>query len=174
MLLNGIFFMFAVALCFWSYRKYFSVINLITKELLAINEKLGKINADDYVNSFDDIDHIMQEEDYIKVIWLDFSSSLTYFRSSNEEFSRRYAITSAGEFFRFSSITKNIDTTYWKNFGGIFTGIGILGTFLGLTIGLLGVDLTTSDTAALKEGIGNLLSGISVHLLHLYLVFCLL
>lgn len=42
---------------------------------------------------------------------------------------------------------------------GVFTGIGILGTFVGLTIGLLGID--TSSTAALQGGISVLLSGMT-------------
>ena len=133
----------------------------MTKELLSVNENLGKINADDYANNFNDIDKVMKNNNSVKNIWLDFCSSLTT-ASLEDDKKRRYAITSAGGFFRFSTITQSINVAYWKNFGGIFTGIGIFGTFLGLTIGLLGVDLTTSDTAALKEGIGNLLSGISV------------
>lgn len=161
MLLNGIFLLIALALCFFAYKKYFSVIDLMTKELLSVNENLGKINADDYANNFNDIDKVMKNNNSVKNIWLDFCSSLTT-ASLEDDKKRRYAITSAGEFFRFSTITQSINVAYWKNFGGIFTGIGIFGTFLGLTIGLLGVDLTTSDTAALKEGIGNLLSGISV------------
>lgn len=161
MLLNGIFLLIALALCFFAYKKYFSVIDLMTKELLSVNENLGKINADDYANNFNDIDKVMKNNNSVKNIWLDFCSSLTT-ASLEDDKKRRYAITSAGEFFRFSTITQSINVAYWKNFGGIFTGIGIFGTFLGLTIGLLGVDLATSDTAALKEGIGNLLSGISV------------
>lgn len=161
MLLNGIFLLIALALCFFAYKKYFSVIDLMTKELLSVNENLGKINVDDYANNFNDIDKVMKNNNSVKNIWLDFCSSLTT-ASLEDDKKRRYAITSAGEFFRFSTITQSINVAYWKNFGGIFTGIGIFGTFLGLTIGLLGVDLTTSDTAALKEGIGNLLSGISV------------
>ena len=161
MLLNGIFLLIALALCFFAYKKYFSVIDLMTKELLSVNENLGKINADDYANNFNDIDKVMKNNNSVKNIWLDFCSSLTT-ASLEDDKKRRYAITSAGEFFRFSTKTQSINVAYWKNFGGIFTGIGIFGTFLGLTIGLLGVDLTTSDTAALKEGIGNLLSGISV------------
>lgn len=162
MLLNGFFLFIAFALYFWSYKKYFLAVNLLRKELLSVNKRLKKINIDEYITNFDEIDKIMKESDSVKEIWEDFCSSLTIFKDLNENSSKRYTITSAGEFFRFNRITKNINITYWKNFGSVFTGVGIFGTFLGLTIGLLGVDLTTSDTGVLKDGIGNLLSGISV------------
>lgn len=47
----------------------------------------------------------------------------------------------------------------WSGLAGTFTGIGILGTFIGLTIGLAGVD--TSSTGALSSSISGLLGGMS-------------
>ena len=59
-------------------------------------------------------------------------------------------------------MTKDISMSYWQNFGSVFTGIGLLGTFLGLVLGLEGVDLSSSDVIVLKEGIGALLKGIYI------------
>ena len=50
--------------------------------------------------------------------------------------------------------------TFWQNYGGIFTGLGILGTFAGLTSGLQDIDMTSGDIETLKNGIAKLLSGV--------------
>lgn len=48
-----------------------------------------------------------------------------------------------------------------KAIPGILTELGILGTFVGLTLGLNHVELGTADVNTLKQGIISLLSGIS-------------
>lgn len=50
--------------------------------------------------------------------------------------------------------------TFWQSYGGIFTGLGILGTFVGLTIGLSGLDISGNDIETLQSGIVKLLSGV--------------
>ena len=63
--------------------------------------------------------------------------------------------------------------TFWQSYGGIFTGLGILGTFAGLTYGLSGVDMTSGDIETLKNGIANLLSGVeSAFVTSLVGIFC--
>jgi len=44
---------------------------------------------------------------------------------------------------------------------GVFTSLGILGTFLGLVMGLSGLTLSAADTAALLEGMEKLIGGMS-------------
>jgi hypothetical protein len=45
---------------------------------------------------------------------------------------------------------------------GIFVALGIFGTFLGLVLGLQGLDITKLETEALKQGVGRLVSGLSL------------
>ena len=60
-------------------------------------------------------------------------------------------------------------------YGGIFTGLGILGTFIGLTFGLSGVDMTNDDVETLKAGVKHLLSGVSsAFITSLVGIFCAL
>ena len=59
----------------------------------------------------------------------------------------------------FSNLSAGISIEFWQNLAGVFTGLGILGTFLGLTIGLLGFDMSSSAT--IQKGISNLLNGTS-------------
>lgn len=44
-------------------------------------------------------------------------------------------------------------------FPSLLTGLGILGTFLGLSLGLANVDLASDNLAVLRQGLGSLLSG---------------
>lgn len=44
----------------------------------------------------------------------------------------------------------------------ILVAIGVLGTFIGLVIGLKGLDIDTNDTAVLKHGINQLISSASI------------
>lgn len=49
--------------------------------------------------------------------------------------------------------------SFWQAYGGIFTGLGILGTFLGLTYGLSGLDMS-NNIETLQNSIKKLLSGV--------------
>jgi len=59
-------------------------------------------------------------------------------------------------------IFSKINLQFYRAVPGILTGLGILGTFLGLTLGLSRIKLGTSDVNVLKEGIKGLLSGVSM------------
>lgn|GEM_PF-3051030 len=54
---------------------------------------------------------------------------------------------------------EQINLRFWAALPGLFLGIGILGTFLGLTLGIEGFD--TSDPDTIQESINTLLSGMA-------------
>ena len=97
----------------------------------------------------------------ISGIWSDFSKTLTKWKNPQGG-DELYSTVEAREYFRYNTVVNDINDNFWQNYGSIFTGVGILGTFLGLVMGLNGVDLSSSDVNVLKEGIGTLLQGISV------------
>lgn len=86
--------------------------------------------------------------------WRSFEQTLT--RTSDAV----YSTIDAAEFFSERTLTRGMNMSFWQAYGGIFTGLGILGTFAGLTFGLSGVDMTSGDIDVLKDGIKNLLSGV--------------
>ena len=86
--------------------------------------------------------------------WRSFEQTLT--RTSETV----YSTIDAAEFFSERTLTRGMNMSFWQAYGGIFTGLGILGTFAGLTFGLSGVDMTSGDIDVLKDGIKNLLSGV--------------
>ena len=156
----GIFGVIDLVLAFYAYRNYFSKLSAKNSEIQFAIEQLQKYSVQDYSMRFEDINRLLLQNATIKDIWRDFSQNLTKSKSS-EGRDELFAPVEAGEFFRYSLVIKDINNSFWQNFGSIYTGIGIFGTFLGLMIGLRGVDLSSSDVAVLKEGIGSLLSGIS-------------
>ena len=102
-------------------------------------------------------------------LWKDFSATLT--KTPDGTFST----VSASEFFSTQNITRGMNMSFWQAYGGIFTGLGILGTFLGLTLGLRGLDMTSGDVEVLKGGIVNLLTGVeTAFVTSLVGIFCAL
>jgi hypothetical protein len=57
-------------------------------------------------------------------------------------------------------VDTKLNTEFFKHLPGILTGIGIIGTFTGLLIGLNGFTPDTSDLTKLSEGLKYLMSGV--------------
>lgn len=147
---------------FWlAWHHYITNIKHKTSDTKDIFNELNSFSKDDYNLKFEDINKIFNNNQTWNVVWSDFKSTLTR-NTINVDYDELYSPVDAGEFFCVSAVTKDINISYWQNFSGTFTGVGILGTFLGLVLGLSGVDLASSDVTVLKEGIGALLNGISV------------
>ncbi|MBC7342247.1 MAG: anti-phage defense ZorAB system ZorA [Clostridia bacterium] len=66
----------------------------------------------------------------------------------------------AKQFFNdYTLVWSKLNFRFFSFVPSLFTGLGILGTFVGLTLGLTQVDLHTEDVEVLKEGIKALLGG---------------
>ena len=139
----------------------FSPMRTKSKSILKTCEELEQFHENEYEIRYEDIDNVCQGNASIKEAWNNFKKTITRYKEDSGKH-KLSSIVSAEDFFRISDVAKGINLSYWQNFGGIFTGIGIFGTFMGLVIGLWGVDLSSSDVTILREGIGNLLNGISV------------
>lgn len=157
---NAVFFIIDAVLVTLVWNRGISPLKKIQADIQEIFLKLKSISPEDYVQQFEDIDKIFRADAYLKNAWEEYRKTLV--RSRDEDGNQTlYSAMDAASFFRHSEITKSINVAYWQNFGGIFTGVGIFGTFAGLTLGIAGIDLTSGDVTVLKEGIGALLSGIS-------------
>lgn len=157
---NAVFFIIDAVLVALVWNRGISPLKKIQADIQEIFLKLKSISPEDYVRQFEDIDKIFRADAYLKNAWEEYRKTLV--RSRDEDGNQTlYSAMDAASFFRHNEITKSINVAYWQNFGGIFTGVGIFGTFAGLTLGIAGIDLTSGDVTVLKEGIGALLSGIS-------------
>ncbi len=101
-----------------------------------------------------DVAAALKKSKPIESAWKAFANSLT---KADDVL---YSTVDASEFFSVAALTQGLNMTFWQSFGGIFTGLGILGTFFGLTFGLYGVDMTSGDIEVLKGSIQQLLSGV--------------
>ena len=131
----------------------------INRAVRAVYDQLRAISPEAYVQQFEDIEKLFLADAYLAPVWMEYRKTLVRSVEDGEE--RLFSAIDASAFFRPSEITKTADVSYWQNFGGVFTGVGILGTFAGLTLGIRGIDLASGDVTVLKDGIGALLSGIS-------------
>ena len=135
-----------------------SAVNLEIKNFLAWSET---------EREFQDIDAELKNYNRLLPMWKIFEKSLT---KTNDA---AYSTTDAADFFSPQNLTHGMNMTFWQSYGGIFTGLGILGTFAGLTYGLSGVDMTSGDIETLKNGIAKLLSGVeSAFVTSLVGIFC--
>ena len=136
------------------------MINKLVVDIKQVNEKIANISEEDAVNNFENINNIFNRHSGISDIWKEYSKTLISIMHGGKH--EIYSTEEASSYFNFENITAKIDIPFWQNLGGVFTGIGILGTFLGLTIGLKDIDINTSDISQLKAGIGQLLDGIGL------------
>lgn len=138
---------------------FYSQCDKISKALEQTAEELKKIRRDEYELRYYDIDNIISDNKFLKESWNEYKKTLTTYQ--NSDIVHLYSTQATSDYINFYAIVRNLNIEFWQNLGGIFTGIGIFGTFAGLVIGLHGIDVTTANVDAMKAGIGNLLSGIS-------------
>ena len=117
-------------------------------KISAVNSDIEKVLVDS------DLAEALKNSESLAPAWKNFEKSLT---KVDDKF---YSTIDAAEFFNPQNLTRGMNMTFWQNYGGIFTGLGILGTFAGLTFGLRGVDMTSGDIETLKSSIAQLLSGV--------------
>lgn len=102
------------------------------------------------------VDAALKDSELLAPVWRNFEKSLTKTKEQT------YSTVDAAEFFSPQNLTRGMNMTFWQSYGGIFTGLGILGTFVGLTYGLSKVDVTSEDIEVLKNGVKNLLSSVEL------------
>lgn len=144
--------MFAIA-CFY-YKKYYNKIKKIVLELENLNKKLQSMDNSAIENDYETISQSFLEDPIIGEVWLEYEKTLTVVDD------KVYSTVAAEYYFSEDSmITAKFNKHLYNNLGGVFTGLGILGTFVGLSFGLYGIDMTSNDVEVIKKGISGLLSG---------------
>lgn len=118
------------------------------KKISDINEQIEQVlNVQDIVTA-------LNESELLTATWKAFEKTLTTVDGKS------YSTIDASEIFNQQNLTRGMNMTFWQNYGGIFTGLGIFGTFVGLTFGLSSVDMTSDNIEVLQNGIKQLLSGV--------------
>lgn len=118
--------------------------------------KILSLNAEvEQILKAQDVAAALKKSETLASAWKAFANSLTKADDVH------YSTVDASEFFSVAALTQGLNMTFWQSFGGIFTGLGILGTFAGLTYGLYDLNITNGDIDTLKNSIADLLSGVN-------------
>ena len=127
------------------------------KEIETYLDILKKYNPQNVNAYFESLSQVMENSDLIKGIWRKYQRTLISI--PGKDGLEKYSTVESESYFSVAAFTEGMKGGLWSGLAGTFTGIGILGTFIGLTIGLAGVD--TSSTGALSSSISGLLGGMS-------------
>ena len=127
------------------------------KEIETYLDILKKYNPQNVNVYFESLSQKMENSDLIKGIWRKYQRTLISIPGNDGL--EKYSTVESESYFSVAAFTEGMKGGLWSGLAGTFTGIGILGTFIGLTIGLAGVD--TSSTGALSSSISGLLGGMS-------------
>lgn len=127
------------------------------KEIETYFDILKKYNPQNVNVYFESLSQEMENSDLIKGIWRKYQRTLISI--PGKDGLEKYSTVESESYFSVAAFTEGMKGGLWSGLAGTFTGIGILGTFIGLTIGLAGVD--TSSTGALSSSISGLLGGMS-------------
>jgi len=92
--------------------------------------------------------------------WQDFDQTLV----ASTDGSRIYSTIPSDQFFNSHRIAPKVtESRFWAAVPSILLSIGVLGTFVGLTFGLMGIEIgADADVSALRDGIGSMIEGASI------------
>lgn len=95
----------------------------------------------------------------VKELWREFDESLVY----SADLTQLYNTLDADHFFNAKTMAGGLTSNRLLAATPSFlTAIGVLGTFLGLTIGLSGLNFSSDELSVLKAGINQMISGAGV------------
>ena len=151
-------FIVAFVATFFLYKYHFvKPLDARYKEIETYLDILKKYNPQNVNVYFESLSQEMENSDLIKGIWRKYQRTLISIPGNDGL--EKYSTVESESYFSVAAFTEGMKGGLWSGLAGTFTGIGILGTFIGLTIGLAGVD--TSSTGALSSSISGLLGGMS-------------
>lgn len=136
----------------------------LRNRMFSINEKIAVVVNNDpvYDSSLNRqiADEAFKEDESLNLLWKLFEKTLITRRihTTTEDKKVYHSTVVADDYINFASVTDSININFWQNIGGIFTGIGIFGTFVGLTLGLLYVgihDIDKETMQVLMQGLGT-------------------
>ena len=130
--------MLAVASCYII--AFHRRINVVISEIKNTISNLEDLNLSNASEKYEDVKEIFERNDYLRPLWLGYKKS-HFFMKDHSNKTLVYTTADADDYFNFNNITSGYNFAFWQNLGGIFTGLGILGTFFGLSLGLSHIDL---------------------------------
>ena len=152
-----------VAALFFFVKQFFIPARRVGKELKLAHERLTELSASGAVLDLDTVRVQVMVSDAMRLCWDEFRDTLHGQKKPNAagmmEVTRWRATASANGFFTEQALVDApLHTEFYKHLPGILTGIGIIGTFLGLILGLQAFGLVDlGDAATARLGLQALL-----------------
>lgn len=146
------------------YTEFFKPSQRLGSELKQATEELEKLKSTGSVLDLDLINARVMVSAELRHGWAEYRDTLHGQKSTNAtgmlEVSRWRATAMANMFFTEQTVVDGpLKTEFYKHLPGILTGLGIIGTFTGLILGLSGFKVTT-DAAGAQLSLQNLLASV--------------
>ena len=155
-MITAIFCLFMLGICLYYYVHINSAIQKSSTGLSEFMTFLKTINREELSYAFEEINQKAGETE-IATYWESYKHSIIKSQDENEEI--LFAKEGAENYFDSEiMLSRYLNISYYGNAAGQFTGLGILGTFVGLTLGIGGILSNMDD---MKQGIEVLLGGVS-------------
>jgi len=148
-------------------RKFIYPARLLGRQLDDAIHKLEIIRDENGGHHFTDVERVAREamvNERLAHCWSEFKETLHPQKSVNdlgqEEVARWRATALAETFFTDQALVETpLKTEFYKHLPGILTGIGIIGTFSGLILGLIDFQVST-DADAVRQSLANLIQNV--------------
>jgi hypothetical protein len=136
----------------------------VSKKLTAINRKIGSFNAKYHENLIEDLNQVFENTGVMGHIWEEYRDTLhkqtEIDSTTGQQRVVRIRLTVPAEaYFRSDVIVDTpLNADFFKHLPGILTGIGIIGTFIGILHGL--DDFKIGENDVVQESLNKLLNGV--------------
>jgi hypothetical protein len=118
-------------------------------------------NFENINNNFEKLSGELSADPILGDLWSEYDKTLIKIKN-DEGIDEVYSTIDSSYFINDNNIIESrMNIQFYNAIPGSLTGLGILGTFIGLTIGLGQIDLGSNDVQVLKDGIKGLLSGVA-------------
>lgn len=151
-------FLVAFGLAIYFYNSWFA--NRIKDKKKLIEDSaaiLSKYNYSNIQESYEAMDEELSKDALLSAVWKKYKKSLAFISKNGAV--EVYSTVDASEYLYPAALLEGLNVGFWSGLAGLFTGIGILGTFVGLTVAMINID--TSSTSNLSNSIADLLGGMS-------------
>lgn len=153
--------MIVCGLCVWYRNRYYLIACELERNLYALAEKIGSIKKEPAPKRRAALDLLFESND-LKRSWEEYSETLhdQYGIDGGErKILRTRSTTASSHFFSAQSVVEGrLGSEFFKHLPGILTGIGIVGTFFGLIIGLIHFD--PADPLKVNDSVKRLIEDV--------------
>ena len=145
---------------FWNAARFSLQARSVTRGLAHGNTALSSIaNEEAFAQAFPEVDERLQENGLLREAWGEFKETLIFPESSGDVI--RNSRDAGDHFTTTSIIERDLNIRYYNSVPNILTGLGILGTFVGLAggIAVAQASLGAGDLEEIQRALSGLLGG---------------